>query len=228
MAKNWYGVREGTNPHGDGEDVPGGVLYTSWPQCQRATSGVTAVTYKGFYDRSDALEWLSGQTFRTDLSPDEYGGHIVYTDGSGSEKTDKASWACALFDNSSGVEELMEVRSGVLPAVDPNKANIIAEVTAGIEAVRLAHKLTEIYDNRRILIVHDYVGVHGYAEGDFDPSKHLKLERWHEVAQENQDLIAGFYHVPGHTGVRGNEIADVAAWNTRMLAESRGRVQPKL
>ena len=227
MAKNVYAVR-GHQDEDTGERVTGGVLYTDWPSCQDVVAG-TSRPYKGFYARDNALEWLDGSVFRTDIEPESHEGLIYYTDGSGSQATEKAAWAFAVFDNRSGDETLVEIAAGIVPFAVYGKANVVAEVMAAREALYDGQARRQP-DGPGILIVHDYTGVAHFAEGEWDASTHPVVEGYHDLCTqpEYQDAVAGFWHVEGHTGVRGNEIADVAAWNARVLAEDDAAVHPKI
>lgn len=209
MAKNkFYAVAVGK--------VPG--IYNSWSECESQVKGYPGAKFKGFADEKQAQAFVMADDTQADEQADisetpvakEYSGrHVnIFVDGSYNSDTDNYGYGVFVDDPSDPV-----IFSGKDTCGGTGR-NIKGEVRAASEALKYASESGK-YDS--VTIYHDYKGIHDWC----DAAENGKPWTANEVySKEYADFVSSvrrnglavdFVHVPGHTGVTGNEYVDKIA-----------------
>lgn len=191
-------------------------IYSNWPDCQRATSGVPDIKFKGFATRAEAQAWIalsvpgeasqaaedgSASPGADDGAPGYPAGSIlIYVDGSYIHQLCKrAGWAwLAVRDG-----EVIARESGVTDK-DALSRNIDGELEAAIRAMEWAHRY-----GHRAVIHHDYSGIAMWASGAWK----VKAEVSKDYVERIREIKAGmrFRKVAGHSGDAFNDMVDKLA-----------------
>lgn len=185
-------------------------IYSNWPDCQRATTGVSDIRFKGFPTRAEAQAWielnLPGEAgLRAGADAPDPVGHpagtiLIYVDGSYiHQRCRKAGWAWVavrdgiVIDRNSGVTER-----------DALSRNIDGELEAAVRAMEWAHDR-----GHRAVIHHDYSGIAMWASGAWK----VKAEVSRTYVERIRDIKAGirFVKVAGHSGDMFNDMVDKLA-----------------
>lgn len=188
-VKKYYAVRLGK--------VPG--IYTTWAECQQNVNGFKGAVFKAFSALSDAEKFISGIENQFD-EEDKNGRVEAYVDGS--YFNGKYGWGLAVFKDGN----LIFGDCGLGQSADNVQYhNIAGEVEAAKQAVFWAER------NKidKITIYHDYQGISEWAEGRWKANNRMTME-YAAFMRERRGCVI-FRKVAGHTGVKGNELADKLA-----------------
>ncbi|MDQ3001846.1 MAG: ribonuclease H family protein [Fibrobacterota bacterium] len=210
--KNFYAVlfKDGTHR-----------IYSNWPDCQRATSGVPDIQFKGFITRDEATAWIA-LTVPSDASlPIEAkkeegfppGSVLIYVDGSYIHKRCKrAGWAWLAVKD----DKVIGQESGVTEK-DALSRNIDGELEAAVKAMEWAR-----HHGHKAVIHHDYTGISMWASGAWK----VKAEISQHYVDRIKDLKAGvtFKKVTGHSGDIYNDRVDKLAGEAIAAFVERGKV----
>lgn len=192
-------------------------IYSNWPACQKATSGVADVRFKGFATKTEAEAWISlclpdrappGQAApeagdpsgNAPASAPPQGEVLIYVDGSYIHKRCKrAGWAWIAIKDG----KLLAQDSGVTDE-DALSRNIDGELEAAIQAMEWAHR-----NGHRAVICHDYAGIAAWAMGLWQ----VKAEISKGYVERIRDIKSGitFRKVTGHSGDVWNDKVDALA-----------------
>lgn len=197
MAKvNYYGVKVGLNPG----------IYTSWEECKAQVDGYPNARYKKFKTEEEAKTFVSGiaikeskatNTDYVSLEP------FAFVDGSFNPETGTYGYGGFLFVNnkkypiqgSGDNKEIASIR------------NVSGEILGSMAAVQLAEEL----GLQNIIILYDYNGIEKWVTGEWK-TKNEYTRRYKEfMNSENRKVKISFQKVKAHTGIDGNEIADIMA-----------------
>lgn len=85
--------------------------------------------------------------------------------------------------------------------------NVAGEISGAMAAVKKAEEL----GIREITMFYDYKGIEQWATGSWKTNKSATQEYANFMSPDNRKVVIQFQHVKGHTGVEGNELADVMA-----------------
>lgn len=184
--KNFYAVRNGKTPG----------IYKTWAECQREVVGFKGAVFKGFVTLPEAEAFMQG----VDTSLPAADGVAVYVDGS--YFNGQYSWGLAAYRDG----ELVYQGSGL--GSSPEAAqhhNVAGEIEAAMQAVKWAE--SEGIDD--FTIFHDYQGVSEWAEGCWKTNTEA-TKAYAEFMRPYRGRVK-FRKVAGHTGVKGNELADKLA-----------------
>lgn len=85
--------------------------------------------------------------------------------------------------------------------------NVAGEISGSMAAVKKAEELGLSH----ITMLYDYKGIEEWAEGRWKTNKICTAEYKQFMQDPSRTVLVSFQKVEGHTGVRGNEMADVMA-----------------
>jgi len=189
-----------------GAKFDNGILqrYTSWPECQKAVSGVSGVLFQGFDSYGELIIWenkarliQSGVDIPLPIK--------IFTDGSfKSEKTagrNIAGWGMAVTEN----DEIVYEDYGTTP-FEPTSRNIDGECFAVIKAIEWA-----VTNKKKVAIIYDYISIGPWCLGI--QNANTETSKWfvNKVNSLNTDNIIDsiiFSRVDGHSGIKWNEHVD--------------------
>jgi ribonuclease H-related protein len=187
-------------------------IYSNWPDCQRATSGVADIKFKGFATREEANAWIAlARPGEASLSADDSGAEsgdagfpagtiLIYVDGSYiHNRCKRAGWAwLAVRDG-----KVIGQESGVTDK-DALSRNIDGELEAAIRAMEWAS-----HHGHRAVIHHDYSGISMWASGAWKVKAEVSRD-YVERIREIKDIVT-FKKVAGHSGDLYNDMVDKLA-----------------
>lgn len=205
-------------------------IYSNWPDCQRATSGVPDIKFKGFGTREEANAWIasarpgeaslsaevaagSGSEVGSETAADSHpsGAILIYVDGSYiHSRSKRAGWAwLAVRDG-----KVIGQESGVTDR-DALSRNIDGELEAAIRAMEWVH-----HHGHRAVIHHDYSGIAMWASGAWK----VKAEVSRDYVERIRELKGAvtFKKVAGHSGDRYNDMVDKLAGEAIAAHVERG------
>ena len=190
----YYAVRNGHKP---------GVYYT-WDDCKAQVQGYPNAIFKKFNSEQQAIDFVNNDpetpvTKSNETKTKNY--PYVYVDGSFNESIHLYGYGGLLFDGkqyhliqgSNTNEEMASMR------------NVAGEICGTVEAVKTAVSLS-IKD---LTVYYDYEGIRSWATKNWKPRRQGTIEYVQFMRSQNINLK--FEHVEAHTGVIGNEYADVIA-----------------
>jgi ribonuclease H-related protein len=200
-------------------------IYSTWPDCQRATRGVANIQFKGFATRDEALAWIalsvpSEASLSLEMSVGETavpgyaaGTVLIYVDGSYvHRKCKRAGWAWVAVRDGKVIGQ----DAGVT-AQEALSRNIDGELEAAIQAMEWAHQ-----QGHRAVIHHDYSGISMWATGAWK----VKAEVSQGYVDRIRHIKAGirFQKVAGHSGDKFNDMVDRLAGEaiTAFLTKAAG------
>ena len=207
----YYAVRKGL--------VPG--IYATWNECKANTNGYPGAEFKAFTSRKEAEEFI-GLTEKTEgfalepritdtltvsnnvpADPDTA---VAYVDGSFDTISFRYSYGCYILYNGetytlngAGTDNSQEM---------VGMRNVAGEITGAMTAMRWCME----HDIKKVIIVHDYIGISAWADGSWEAKK--ENTRCYKTFCQNmraKGLQISFRKVKGHTGDPGNEMADKLA-----------------
>lgn len=208
-------------------------IYSNWPDCQRATSGVPDIKFKGFATREEANAWIamarSGASQSAEIATGAgsiagseggsechpSGAILIYVDGSYiHSRCKRAGWAwLAVRDG-----KVIGRESGVTDR-DALSRNIDGELEAAIRAMEWAH-----HHGHKAVIHHDYSGIAMWASGAWK----VKAEVSRDYVERIRELKGAvtFKKVAGHSGDLYNDMVDKLAGEAIAAYIERGEISP--
>lgn len=190
-------------------------VFQTWDECQEQIKGFSGAEYKSFKNIEDAFSYLGGTDTSVDKKPielpkvtDKYTLNI-YTDGSFKENQVSLGVYIESLDKDFKFY-------GLLRGTDyKGSANISGEVFAVLTGVQLAIDM----GFTKLNILHDYEGISKWLSGEWTAKSELAcmyLDLLNNLTSNNS-LEISFTSVKGHSGVKGNLIADKLATRARNL-----------
>lgn len=174
-------------------------IYKSWNECLEQVKGYPKAVYKKFPTLGEAEAFLRGETATAKGVEEEKDIFYAYVDGSYINGC--YGWGMVIYRNGEVVIEANG--SGDNPEMAALH-NVAGEILGAMEAAKWAYA-----NDEKIVLCHDYNGIAAWALGQWQRNKAL-TKYYHEFMQEYLPLIT-FKKVAGHTGIKGNERADILA-----------------
>lgn len=197
MAKKYYAVRVGKEPG----------IYNTWDECKSQVHGFPGAEYKSFTSYEEAQSFINNnitvtkndvQDVRCECSND-----YAFVDGSYNTATGVYGFGGFLMH---GGEKIIISGNGndkELATMRNVAGEILGSQAAIAKAIELGIKELDIY--------YDYQGIKMWATGEWKRNK-KGTEAYHDYIQSVKDMIIlNFIKVKGHSGVDGNEEADMLA-----------------
>lgn len=188
-------------------------IYSNWPDCQRATTGIPDIKFKGFATREEAAAWIAmarpGEASvaaeaasRGDGSSAGYppGTVLIFVDGSYiHSRCKRAGWAWVAVRDG----DVIDRESGVTEK-DALSRNIDGELEAAIRAMEWAHRL-----GHAAVIHHDYSGIAMWASGAWKVKAEVSRDYVERIREIKGSVT--FKKVAGHSGDKYNDLVDKLA-----------------
>ena len=191
MASKYYAVKKGKKPG----------VYRTWDECKAQTDGFSGAIFKSFKTKEEAEAFIGSKKEDTieDKKPQVY----AFVDGSFNVKTGVYGYGGFLFD---GQDKHILSGSGD-DAEMATMRNVAGEILGSMAAVEKAIEL----GIKELSIYYDYMGIEMWATGAWKRNKEGTIA-YHEYMNSVRDKIQiNFIKVKGHSGVEGNEEADILA-----------------
>lgn len=210
MAKKVYAIRKGVKPG----------IYHSWPEAQKQINGFSGAEYKGFSTMEDAENFMKVGLQTSTVKPKPAPTYnpfenrpgkndvVAYVDGSYNPQTTAYGFGYTLEFKG----ETIEGYGGEVDPVISQMRQIGGETQAAIEAVTRAMELTP-----NVIWVHyDYMGIREWALRNWNANKEHTRKYQTDMGKlidecNNRGIDVQFIKVKAHTGIVGNERADVLA-----------------
>ncbi len=187
MASKYYAVKKGKKPG----------VYRTWDECKAQTDGFSGAIFKSFKTKEEAEAFIADR--KEDKMPQVY----AFVDGSFNVKTGVYGYGGFLFD---GQDKYILSGSGD-DAEMATMRNVAGEILGSMAAVEKALEL----GIKELSIYYDYMGIEMWATGAWKRNKEGTIA-YHEYMNSVRDKIQiNFIKVKGHSGVEGNEEADILA-----------------
>jgi len=199
MNKKWFGVK-----YKNGKVL---TMYDIWDNVKPLVNNVSGVLYKSFPTEKHALAWVQNISIKErDIhTPFEKDRLYIFTDGSFINKKNRIGWGFVAIKNNFVIhKESGEVFNNF------ESRNITGEVEAVINALTW-------YSTQNFTIptsiVYDYIGLGMWANNLWKTNSTVSI-RYAAIVQPLQKKYNFIWEkVSGHTGIIGNEIADMLAKN---------------
>lgn len=194
MAKSsFYGVKVGKNPG----------IYTSWADCEAQIKGFPNAQYKKFNTQAEAEAFVAGTEVSKPTNVDLPDGPYAFVDGSFNPETKVFGFGgFVVVDN-----KRYDVMGCGTNEDMASMRNVAGEICGSIAAVQKAEEL----GLKELTILYDYKGIEQWATGGWKTNNQWTKAYSSFMNSGDRKANVVFQKVEAHTGIEGNEIADVMA-----------------
>lgn len=194
-------------------------LFTDWETCKAQVYNFPAAEYKGFKTKEEAEAYLTvpkkESSVAKDFNEDEIA--IAYVDGS--FNLDEWKYGSGVYFCYKGK------KIGVMNYGDDEEYVDMRNVAGEIKAAMIAVQMAEAAGAKSLIIVHDYTGIAEWVTGGWDATKYATMSYRAFMKDHQKNLTMTFRKVAGHSGDKGNEIADALARKASGIDEN---LSPKI
>ena len=208
-AKKYYVVKKGITPG----------IYLTWDDCKKMVDGYPGAVYKGFATLAEAEAFLNGsagvavpvsnaETKKAGMKSvsmveEKLPAVYAFVDGSFNPVTNVYGYGGFLFYNG---EKVILQGAGDDEEM-ASMCNVAGEILGSMAAIEKALEL----GLPEVTVYYDYAGIEMWATGAWKRNKTGTIQ-YHEYIRSVEDKIRiNFVKVKGHSGVEGNEEADMLA-----------------
>ena len=203
MAKKYYAVRIGKTPG----------IYLTWDDCKAMTHGFPGAVYKSFTSLQEAEAFLGDGVMHSRNAAgvsSEMDGTIAgvkepyaFVDGSYNKVTNVYGYGGFLMAD--GQKYVLQGAGNEPELVEMN--NVAGEIAGAMAAVKKALEL----GLKELDIYYDYMGIEMWATGGWKRNKAGTMAYFDFMQSVKESIKISFVKVKGHSGIDGNEEADVLA-----------------
>ena len=205
MAAKYYAVRKGKTTG----------IYRTWEACKELVDGYPGAQYKSFRTLEEAqaflgtlpaggmLEEMSNVPKGVDGAENGLPEIYAFVDGSFNSLTSVYGYGGFLIVNG---DRYVLQGSGCDPEM-AGMRNVAGEIMGSMAAMEKAIELGV----KELAIYYDYMGIEMWATGAWKRNKQGTIAYYEYVQQIRDRLSLTFIKVKGHSGVEGNEEADLLA-----------------
>jgi viroplasmin and RNaseH domain-containing protein len=208
MPEKYYAVKKGRKPG----------VYQSWAECKAMVDGFPGAVYKSFKTREEAVAFAKAATYTgADAAPklrnamkktiqQEDGAMpsvYAFVDGSYNVATHVYGYGGFLIHD--GIKEVLQ--GSDKDAEMAAMRNVAGEICGSMAAIRKAVEL----GLPEVTIYYDYMGIEMWATGAWKCNKKGTAAYRDYVASVRNVIVIRFVKVKGHSGIDGNEEADMLA-----------------
>ena len=198
----FYAVKNGRTPG----------IYFNWNDCKQQVEGFPEAKYKSFSSVTDACSYIEApespedsmpQTLADAATPDVPFGPYAFVDGSFNENNGMYGYGGFLDVHG---HRYPITGAGSEPELSAMR-NVAGEIKGSMAAVMKAEEL----GIRELTILYDYRGIEEWATGGWKANNPATKAYKEFMDPSNRKVDIVFEKVAAHTGIEGNEMADVMA-----------------
>lgn len=175
-------------------------IYETWADCSEQIYKYSGAVFKSFKDLEAAEAYMQQEDTTQQINEDL---PFAYIDGSYSKKNSIYSYGG--FINNAGSVHIIQGTGNNSRYIA--ERNIAGEIIGAVQVLFLAKKL----QIRELNIYYDYAGISNWLDGSWKTKTALSLYYRQTADLMSEYITAHYIKVAGHTGIKGNEIADYLA-----------------
>lgn len=215
MAKQkFYAVKQGRTPG----------IYFTWDDCKAQVDKYAGAKYQSFGTIEDAYAYIEKKEEQSQVTAeapttDKGIGVVPNLEHLASQNATPYAFVDGSFNPETkvyGYGGFLDVGGRRYPLMgsgnDPEMAsmrNVAGEIEGSMAAVQKAEELSL----REIKLLYDYRGIEEWATGKWQANKAGTMAYRDFMNPDNRQVQVTFEKVAAHTGIEGNEMADVMAKN---------------
>ena len=193
MPGKYYAVKKGRKPG----------VYQSWAECKAMVDGFPGAVYKSFKTREEAVAFAKAATYTGADAAPKMQNAMKKTMQQDNVATHVYGYGGFLIHD--GIKEVLQ--GSDKDAEMAAMRNVAGEICGSMAAIRKAVEL----GLPEVTIYYDYMGIEMWATGAWKCNKKGTAAYRDYVASVRNVIVIRFVKVKGHSGIDGNEEADMLA-----------------